>query len=58
MAPQRQRVNEIKDSLQGMSLEELQQMSDNLQQLLTVLTIRQVAIEDEIFERLEVAFTK
>jgi len=51
-----QRIRDIKDSLNGMSLEELQEMSDNLNDLIQVLITRQVAIEDTILDRLESAF--
>jgi hypothetical protein len=51
-----QRIRDIKDSLDGMSMEELQEMSDNLNDLLQVLITRQVAIEDTILDRLESAF--
>lgn len=51
-----QRIRDIKDSLDGMSMEELQEMSDNLNDLIQVLITRQVAIEDTILDRLESAF--
>jgi len=51
-----QRIRDIKDSLDGMSMEELQEMSDNLNDLIQVLITRQVAIEDAILDRLESAF--
>lgn len=53
---QRQSIRSIKKYLDGMELEELQNMSDNLSDLISVLMTRQVAIEDEILERLEAAF--
>lgn len=53
-----QRIRDIKESLDGMSMEELQQMSDNLNDLIQVLVTRQVAIEDAILDRLEAAFTR
>lgn len=53
-----QRIRDIKESLDGMSMEELQQMSDNLNDLIQVLVTRQVAIEDTILDRLETAFTR
>lgn len=53
-----QRIRDIKESLDGMSMEELQQMSDNLNDLIQVLVMRQVAIEDTILDRLETAFTR
>lgn len=55
---QPQRIRDIKESLDGMSMEELQQMSDNLNDLIQVLVTRQVAIEDTILDRLETAFTR
>jgi len=51
-----QRIRDIKDSLDGMSMEELQEMSDNLNDLIQVLITRQVAIDDAILDRLESAF--
>ena len=51
-----QRIRDIKESLDGMSMEELQEMSDNLNDLIQVLITRQVAIEDTILDRLESAF--
>jgi hypothetical protein len=53
-----QRLRDIKASLDGMTLEELQDMSDDLSNLISVLMTRQVAIEDAILDRLEAAFTK
>lgn len=53
-----QRIRDIKESLDGMSMEELQQMSDNLNDLIQVLVTRQVAVEDTILDRLEAAFTR
>lgn len=53
-----QRIRDIKESLDGMSMEELQQMSDNLNDLIQVLVTRQVAVEDTILDRLETAFTR
>jgi Holliday junction resolvasome RuvABC endonuclease subunit len=58
MDSRRQRISTIKDSLQDMTLEELQNMSDDLTNLIQVLVTRQVAIEDVILERLEEAFSK
>ena len=58
MAPRRQRISSIQESLQDMSMEELQDMSDNLTDLIQVLITRQIVIEDEILERLELAFSK
>lgn len=51
-----QRISDIKASLRDMDMEELQTMSDNLSSLIFVLTTRQVAVEDEILDRLETAF--
>lgn len=51
-----QRISDIKASLREMDMEELQGMSENLSSLILVLTTRQVAIEDEILDRLEAAF--
>jgi hypothetical protein len=53
-----QRVNQIKASLADMSMEELQHMSDDLSNLISVLMTRQVAVEDEICDRLEAMFAK
>jgi hypothetical protein len=58
MDPRRQRICTIKESLQDMTMDELQSMSDNLNDLIQVLVTRQVAIEDVILERLEEAFSK
>jgi hypothetical protein len=51
-----QRISDIKKSLDGMSMEELQQMSTNLSDLIQVLVTRQVAVEDAILDRLETSF--
>lgn len=53
-----QRINDIKKSLHDMSMDELQEMSDDLSSLISVLVTRQVAIEDAILDRLEAAFSK
>lgn len=53
-----QRINAIKASLYDMSMEELQDMSDDLSALISVLVTRQVAVEDTILDRLESAFAK
>jgi len=53
-----QRIRDIKKSLSDMSMEELQEMSDNLSDLISVLITRQVAIEDAILDRLEAAFIR
>ena len=53
-----QRISAIKASLYDMSMEELQDMSDDLSALISVLITRQVAIEDAILDRLEAAFAK
>ena len=58
MAPRRQRISTIQESLQEMSLDELQDMSDQLTDLIQVLITRQIAIEDTIMERLEEVFAK
>jgi hypothetical protein len=52
------RIKDIQASLQDMSMEELQEMADNLHNLIHVLYTRQVAIEDAILNRLEAAFVK
>lgn len=52
-----QRITDIKASLQNMATEELQTMSDNLSDLISVLTTRQVAVEDAILDRLEAQFS-
>jgi hypothetical protein len=51
-----QRLRDIKKSLTDMTLEELQEMSDDLSNLISVLMTRQVAIEDTILDMLEAAF--
>jgi hypothetical protein len=51
-----QRISDIKKSLDGMSMEELQQMSTNLSDLIQVLVTRQVAVEGAILDRLETSF--
>ena len=51
-----QRIKDIKAALSDMSMEELQEMSDNLNDLISVLITRQVAVEDAILDRLESAF--
>jgi hypothetical protein len=53
-----QRIRDIKASLYDMTMEELQDMSDDLNDLISVLITRQVAIEDAILDRLESAFAK
>ena len=53
-----QRISAIKASLHDMNLEELQEMSDDLSALIQVLSTRQVAVEDVILDRLEMAFAK
>lgn len=53
-----QRISAIKASLYDMTMEELQEMSDDLSDLISVLITRQVAIEDAILDRLETAFAK
>jgi hypothetical protein len=41
-----------------MTLKELQDMSDNLDDLISVLTIRQIAISDTIMDRLDAAMVE
>jgi hypothetical protein len=53
-----QRISEIKVSLLNMGTDELQAMSDNLSDLISVLMTRQVAVEDTILDRLEARFAK
>jgi hypothetical protein len=53
-----QRISSIKDSLKEMSMEELQEMSESLHDLIHVLYTRQVAVEDAILDRLEYAFIR
>ena len=53
-----QRLTKIKESLKDMSLEELQDMSQNLTNLISVLMTRQVAVEDSILDRLDSVFSK
>jgi len=52
------RFKAIKKSLEDMSIEELQEMSDDLERLISVLMTRQVAIEDTILDKLEEAFIR
>lgn len=52
------RIKDIKASLDDMTMEELQEMSDSLHDLIHVLYTRQVAIEDAILDRLEAAFVR
>lgn len=54
----RQRIDSIKKSLEDMTLKELQDMSDNLDDLISVLTIRQIAIGDTIMDRLDAAMVE
>lgn len=53
-----QSMNDIKASLQDMPMDELQEMSDDLTELISVLISRQVAIEAVISDRLEATFAK
>ena len=53
-----QRISEIKASLLNMETNELQTMSDNLSDLISVLMTRQVVVEDTILDRLETKFAK
>ena len=53
-----QRISAIKASLHDMDMEELQDMSNDLNDLIQVLITRQVAIEDAILDRLEAVFAK
>ena len=53
-----QRIDAIKASLHDMTLDELEDMSDDLSVLIQVLITRQVAVEDTILDRLEMAFAK
>jgi len=53
-----QRLTKIKESLKDMTLEELQDMSENLTSLISVLMTRQVAVEDSILDRLDSVFSK
>jgi nitrate reductase NapAB chaperone NapD len=53
-----QRFKDIKKSLGEMSIEELQEMSDDLDKLISVLMTRQVAIEDTILDKLEEVFAR
>lgn len=54
----RQRIDSIKRSLEDMTLKELQDMSDKLDDLISVLTIRQIAIGDTIMDRLDAAMVE
>lgn len=53
-----QRIKDIKASLYDMTMEELQDMSDDLSALISVLVTRQVAVEDAILDRLEAVFNR
>lgn len=53
-----QRIQDIKASLHDMTLEEMQQMSDDLSDLIQVLVTRQIAIEGAIYDRLEATFSQ
>lgn len=53
-----QRIWDIKASLKDIEMEELHSMSDDLSNLISVLMTRQVAIEDEICDRLEAMFVR
>jgi hypothetical protein len=53
-----QRFSKIKESLKDMSIEELQEMSNDLEKLISVLMTRQVAIQDTILDQLEAAFVR
>ena len=53
-----QLLTKIKESLKDMSLEELQDMSQNITNLISVLMTRQVAVEDSILDRLDSVFSK
>jgi len=53
-----QRFKAIKKSLEDMPIEELQEMSDDLERLISVLMTRQVAIEDTILDKLEEVFVR
>jgi len=53
-----QRFYDIKKSLEDMSMDELEQMSKDLNKLVHVLVSRQIAVEDTILERLEGVFAQ
>ena len=53
-----QRFTNIKSSLANTSVEELQEMNDNLNDLIQVLMTRRVAVEDEILDRLERVYAR
>jgi hypothetical protein len=53
-----QRIRSIKESLADMSMEDLQEMSDSLHELIHVLYTRQIAVEDTILDRLEATFAR
>jgi hypothetical protein len=53
-----QRIRTIKESLSEMSMEDLQEMSDSLHELIHVLYTRQIAVEDTILDRLEATFAR
>lgn len=58
MDPRRQRISTLQESLKDMTMDQLQEMSDNLADLIQVLITRQVVVEDVILERLEEAFVR
>jgi hypothetical protein len=53
-----QRLQDIKNSLHDMEMEELETMYKDLNNLIQVLVTRMVAVEDTILDRLEAAFRK
>ena len=53
-----QKIDAVKASLDDMTLEELQEMSDDLTNLIEVFVQRQEAVESTIVDRLAVIFEK
>jgi hypothetical protein len=53
-----QRIYDIKKSLEDITMDELEEMSKNLNKLVHVLVARQIAVEDTILERLEGVFAQ
>jgi len=51
-------IESIKASLHDMSMDELQEMSDDLTSLISILLSRQEAVEAVISDRLEALFSK
>lgn len=53
MATRRTQVDPVAESLQEIPMDQLEEMSRNLSKVIEVLTAREIAIQDEIIQRLE-----